>query len=350
MEADAGAALGPCRNCGAVPVPQTPPPHFCARCGQERTLHPPTLMEFLHEFVGHYVALEGPLWRSLALLLGRPGRLTREYLEGRRRRYVLPLRLYLSASFLFFIVMKLIPTAAGEAAAVREANGPVVAAVASASAARVTRRASSAAADTPSASVAHVALPTAGTVADGPPASAAASGAMRPTAATPETGNVVTLQAMDCDTPGHAACSRVERWLRDPLERAFQHPGTFVEHLRVHALAIAPYAIFLLLPVFAAIVMLAYRGRRRTYGEHFVFSLHLHAFWFLALLAVALLPRDGSDLVLLAIPVYGVMAMRCVYGGGWTLTILRATLVSLLYGVALLAATVGLLAALLATA
>ena len=349
MEADAGAALGPCRNCGAVPVPQTPPPHFCARCGQERTLHPPTLMEFLHEFVGHYVALEGPLWRSLALLVGRPGRLTREYLEGRRRRYVLPLRLYLSASFLFFIVMKLIPTAAGEAAAVREANWPVVAAVASASAAGVTRRASSAAADRPSASVAHVALPTAGTVADGPSASPAASGAMRPTAATPETGNVVTLQAMDCDTPGHAACSRVERWLRDPLERAFQHPGTFVEHLRVHALAIAPYAIFLLLPVFAAIVMLAYRGRRRTYGEHFVFSLHLHAFWFLALLPIALLPRTASNVLLVVVLAYGVFALREVYRGRWWATLLRAGFITGAYGTVLLLATFGLVTGLLAT-
>src|SRR6202000_2557918 len=87
-----------CRNCGAQA-----PSKFCPDCGQETTLHPPTLGEFLHEFVGHYVALEGTLW----LLLCRPGWLTREYLGGRRRRYVLPLRLYLTASFVFFLVLKL---------------------------------------------------------------------------------------------------------------------------------------------------------------------------------------------------------------------------------------------------
>ena len=80
-----------CRNCGTQA-----PLKFCPECGQETALHPPTLGEFLHEFVGHYVALEGALWRTLRLLLTRPGRLTREYLEGRRRRYVLPLRLYLT--------------------------------------------------------------------------------------------------------------------------------------------------------------------------------------------------------------------------------------------------------------
>ena len=35
----------------------------------------------------------------------RPGELTREYLQGRKRRYVLPLRLYLSISLVFFLVV-----------------------------------------------------------------------------------------------------------------------------------------------------------------------------------------------------------------------------------------------------
>jgi hypothetical protein len=55
--------------------------------------------------VGHYVALEGALWRTLAMLV-RPGALTLEYLAGRRRSYVLPLRLYLTASLVFFIALR----------------------------------------------------------------------------------------------------------------------------------------------------------------------------------------------------------------------------------------------------
>lgn|GEM_PF-3879689 len=48
----------------------------------------------MREFVGHHVALEG----TLGLLLCRHGRLTREYLDGWRQRYVSPLRLYLLAA------------------------------------------------------------------------------------------------------------------------------------------------------------------------------------------------------------------------------------------------------------
>lgn len=94
-----------CRNC-ATPLPE-PKPAYCGACGQETRLHPPTLREFVHEFASHYVALEGALWRSLGWLLVAPGRLTREYLAGRRRRYVLPLRLYLTLSLVFFLALRL---------------------------------------------------------------------------------------------------------------------------------------------------------------------------------------------------------------------------------------------------
>jgi hypothetical protein len=68
---------------------------FCCACGQPTRIHPPTLWEFVHEWLQHYVALEGKLWKSLWALMARPGFLTLEYLAGRRQRYVQPLRLLL---------------------------------------------------------------------------------------------------------------------------------------------------------------------------------------------------------------------------------------------------------------
>ncbi|RZI62723.1 MAG: DUF3667 domain-containing protein [Rubrivivax sp.] len=95
-----------CHNCDLALQPGG---HFCPHCGQEAHLHAASMREFIHEFVGHYVALEGPLWRTLWAMLFLPGRLTREYFIGRRRRYVQPLRLYLSLSFIFFIAVHLLP-------------------------------------------------------------------------------------------------------------------------------------------------------------------------------------------------------------------------------------------------
>ncbi|MES2316501.1 MAG: DUF3667 domain-containing protein [Pseudomonadota bacterium] len=92
-----------CHNCGAAVTY-----HYCALCGQETTLHVPSAGEFIHEFVGHYVALEGRLWKTLACLLFKPGFLSAEYLAGRRARYVQPLRVYLSLSVLFFALVKVV--------------------------------------------------------------------------------------------------------------------------------------------------------------------------------------------------------------------------------------------------
>ncbi|MCA0175479.1 MAG: DUF3667 domain-containing protein [Proteobacteria bacterium] len=91
-----------CPNCNAN-GPAVAQARYCPMCGQARELHPPTLTEFAHEFVTHYVALEGALWRTLLLLLRRPGQLTLEWLEGRRQRWINPLRLYLTLSFVYFL-------------------------------------------------------------------------------------------------------------------------------------------------------------------------------------------------------------------------------------------------------
>lgn len=91
-----------CHNCGAAVTY-----HYCAVCGQETTLHVASAGEFLHEFLGHYIALEGRLWSTLHKLLFRPGFLTAEYIAGRRVRYVQPLRVYLTFSILFFFMLKL---------------------------------------------------------------------------------------------------------------------------------------------------------------------------------------------------------------------------------------------------
>jgi hypothetical protein len=94
-------AASDCPNCSA-----TVSGNFCHECGQETVLHPPSTGEFFHEFVGHYVALEGKLWQTLKLLLLKPGQLTIEYMAGRRVRYVQPLRVYLTFSLIFFAVAK----------------------------------------------------------------------------------------------------------------------------------------------------------------------------------------------------------------------------------------------------
>ena len=108
-------------------------------------------------------------------------------------------------------------------------------------------------------------------------------------------------------------------------------------------LGMAPNAVFVLLPVFAALLMLAYRSRRMRYGTHFVFSMHMHSFWFLALLAIELLPETVALFAALLVPIgYAVWALHAVYGGRWWTTLLRVTTIAVCYSVALALVMAGL--------
>ena len=88
-----------CLNCGA---PLTG--RFCAQCGQRAVPAYPTLREYAGDAWEEMVGLDGRLARSLVALLRRPGVLTVETLRGRRARYIKPLRLYLSASVIYFVL------------------------------------------------------------------------------------------------------------------------------------------------------------------------------------------------------------------------------------------------------
>jgi len=95
-----------CPNCGSRFA--EPRPNYCGECGQESRVRAPTLGEFTQQLGGAYISMEGALWRTLWRLLLLPGQLTLEYLKGRRRRYVLPLRLYLTISVLALLALRLV--------------------------------------------------------------------------------------------------------------------------------------------------------------------------------------------------------------------------------------------------
>ena len=61
--------------------------------------------KFIHEFVGHYVAIESALAQTLRALIARPRKLTTESLAGRKRQYVLPVKLYLTVSIASFVLI-----------------------------------------------------------------------------------------------------------------------------------------------------------------------------------------------------------------------------------------------------
>ena len=80
-----------CPECAAPLVGE-----YCHRCGEKLPdAHDLTLKHFLHHGLDELTHFDSKIFRTVRALLFRPGLLTVEYLAGRRKRYVLPLRLFL---------------------------------------------------------------------------------------------------------------------------------------------------------------------------------------------------------------------------------------------------------------
>jgi hypothetical protein len=95
--------------------------------------------------------------------------------------------------------------------------------------------------------------------------------------------------------------------------------------------------LFVLLPLFALILALFYRGRK--YPEHLYFAIHLHAFIFLALGMSELLKFTQSPFLVAGasiiasiwIPVYATLAFRRVYGGTLVRTLAKELAIGTIY-------------------
>lgn len=93
-----GEAHAECLNCGTVLDGR-----FCPACGQSRNVHR-TLKHVFDEFLHGVLHLDTKGWRTLPLLVIRPGKLTREYVHGKRARYIAPFAMFLFTVFLMFFV------------------------------------------------------------------------------------------------------------------------------------------------------------------------------------------------------------------------------------------------------
>lgn len=91
-----------CKNCGAELVGA-----YCHACGQKGHVHR-TISAFMHDLLHGALHFEGKLWRTLPMLVFKPGKLTRRYIDGERARFVSPMALFLFGVFLMFAVFQVL--------------------------------------------------------------------------------------------------------------------------------------------------------------------------------------------------------------------------------------------------
>jgi hypothetical protein len=87
---------GACANCGAILQGR-----YCHVCGQNADDHKRSILHLAWEAVEGFLHLDGRLRRTLPDLFVHPGRLARDYMDGRIARHVPPFRTFLVALLIF---------------------------------------------------------------------------------------------------------------------------------------------------------------------------------------------------------------------------------------------------------
>ena len=326
-----------CLNCGTELRGQ-----YCGSCGQRARNRLISLWELLSDAFGDLLELDSRLWRTLIPLLIRPGQLTRDYLEGRRARYMPPFRMYLVLSVVFFVVAFFDPRDdlsllfEPEPEPTPEETSEVEEEMRSEAQAVLDDLAEDGLISADQAR----ALPSDGhanfTIADSGDGGVTFK-------VDPETG--------EC-TLDDAGFEQMPQWVQKRLTRerlegiceriSADGAKTFTGYLIDNI----PVALIVLLPFMALVLKALYPLSRRYFVEHLLFFVHFHAFFFLILTLQILfsrvsgllwIPEPISVLVIVAasfyIPVYLYKAMRLVYGQGHFMTFTKYIAMSAAYSV-----------------
>ena len=91
-----------CLNCGQ---PFTGGEKFCSYCGQKNSSKKLTFGIFINNIVSGFFSYDSRFWNTFIPLLTKPGQVSKQYIEGKRARFVNPFQLYLNVSIIFFLIL-----------------------------------------------------------------------------------------------------------------------------------------------------------------------------------------------------------------------------------------------------
>jgi nitrate reductase NapE component len=341
-----------CENCGAL---LNGP--YCSQCGQKAADRIVPIWHMINEALDSLFQLDLRVFRTLPTFLFLPGRLTKEYINGRRKRYIRPFRLYLFATFLLFAVLAL--TTTGNFGFVLNPQGmarfdPPNTDI------RIGPSPNTAESPSANGSVTRTRTPAPDSVAANAATTADSGGtadrgvsmfgdpAERAKVAERIRSDTSSVQFNVDFYDDPAANERLEAVFREKTAQAIENPWEAVGGM----IDRGPYLMFLMLPIFAFLLKLLYIRRGRLYVEHLIFSLHVHALAFFAFTAGILLSESSIGWLNATAPwvdasplLYLILAMSHVYDQGLLKSTLKALILLLIYTVIL---TVGFVLLLLA--
>ncbi len=299
-----------CPNCGAKALGE-----WCYRCGQnQRSIHR-FFLEVVGEALEDVFSLNSRTARTFFGLLFRPGFIANEFFDGRRARYLPPVRVFLITSFVFFFLLS-VQNMLGETTTTQ---------------------------DDPANEDLTEQLQEAGVDAQ----------TSEETVELVEGLRELREEEATLDLPwlSPELNEQLEARLNQQLDKARamvrEDPGDALDAV----LEVVPPAIFVLLPIFALLLKIFYFSFGFYYVEHLVLAVNNHSFLFTILTIETMLGwlpagevADTLTTVIFTwIPIYMFLSLRRVYMQGWFATFINFMLLGLCYVILLATVTVAAL-------
>jgi hypothetical protein len=332
------AGSAQCLNCGT----ELKGP-FCYYCGQPDRNFMRFFPVLLRDLMEDLFDLDSRFMRTIKPLLFKPGRLTRDYMQGRRFRYAPPMRLYIFSSIVFFLLAALLSTDAVQIGNVENDGGFIHITADSEETAQIVEDAL-----------------------EKLPADVLEQIDVDQTLADVENTEEAEFKFDSEDfefngEPWNRETNPVDikwlpDWLNDRINNEIEESPDKAKQINENpnliidkVFDILPATMFVLLPVVALIFKFWYLFAKRYYVEHLIFSLHNHSFLFVSLILIflanlvaTLLSNYGYTMAATAaewlaivisiwIPVYLLVSLRVVYQQNWLMTLGKFTLIGISY-------------------
>lgn len=294
--------------------------NFCPNCGQENSDKKLPLGEFLKDFFSNYLSFDTILFKTLNPFIFRPGKLTKAFNEGKRRRYINPIRLYLIFSlFYFFMISLTVPKDFIDANLKSMVNNKDII-----DSVKVE--------ELDSLRLQQLIL------------NAKENNKKPKKNITDDNWATLKYWANDESLSDEEFEENIQsiglnlKEINTSYKRGFIANSSIFSYQAIRNL---PLMMFFFLPVFALILLMLFY-KKRYFIEHLIHGLHLHAFAYfiygLAILLISLFPFGEDWLIFLSfiwVSTYALFSVRRLYQNSWTKSILKFFILGFLYSILL---------------
>lgn len=309
-----------CRNCGVEIQGK-----FCHNCGQKIQDFNKSFGVILKELIAENFSFDTRFFRTLFPLLFKPGSLTKDYFEGRRKRYIPVFQLFFSICFFLFLSIAITNKAEdviskGENKSDQAITDTIKKHEADIEAINdtITKALNNARVDTlkkePNVNINILGKEGKGIVLN------AASGNKEAIAD--------SLKPQLLEFLGNNWFGRTMTY---GIVKTIKRPEKFQDDFW----DVLSQVIFLLLPVFAITMKFLYLRKRILFIHHFIFSVHFHSFALIILTIIIFISNYQAFLFLL-IPLYLFIGMKKYYQQGWFTTLFKFIIVTFVHNIVLL--------------